>query len=264
MSLTDICCNLTHSSFDDDREEVLNKAKRAGVDAMLVTGSSVTDSRAAIALAERYPDTLCACIGVHPHHANSWDDDTCQALKDLATHKKAAAIGEAGLDYHRNFSPPPDQRDAFERQIQLAIELNKPLFMHQRDAHDDFIALLKPYRDQIAGGVVHCFAGNARELADYLALDFYIGITGWICDERRGRHLCELVGKIPPQRLLLETDAPYLLPRDLSPAPKNRRNEPAFLAHISRQVAKHIGAEVSALAASTSANAARLFGLGMS
>lgn len=262
MSLTDICCNLTHSSFNDDREEVLHRAKQAGVNTMLITASSVADSRMTITLAERYPDILYASVGVHPHYANSWDDDTYRRLKDLATHEKTVAIGETGLDYNRNFSPPAEQRNAFERQLQLSVELKKPLFMHQRDAHDDFIALLKPYRDKIIDGVVHCFTGDARELADYLALDLYIGITGWICDERRGQHLHELVTKIPSQKLLLETDAPYLLPRNLTPAPKNRRNEPAFLPHIARQVAACIGTEASSLGANTFANANRLFRLG--
>ena len=260
MHLTDICCNFTHSSFDKDREEVLDRAKQAGIGKMIVTGSSVDDSHAAIVLVNRYPDTLYASVGVHPHHASDWDDDVYQTLKNCAAHEKVVAIGETGLDYNRNFSPQENQRDAFERQIQLAIELGKPLFMHQRDAHDDFIALLRPHRDKITNGVVHCFTGDAQQLADYIDLDLYIGITGWICDERRGRHLHELITEIPPEKLLLETDAPYLLPRDMTPPPKDRRNEPAFLAHVASRVAAHAGVEVATLSAMTSDNAKRLFG----
>lgn len=261
MQLVDICANLTHKSFHHDRGEVLRKARQAGLTAMIVPGSSIPDSNEALALAARHPGMLHAAVGVHPHHARGWNRDSRRLLRDLAMHEKAVAIGEAGLDYNRDLSPRADQRLAFERQIQLAAETGLPLLMHQRDAHDDFMALLKPHRDSITRGVVHCFTGDQRMLEDYLALDLHIGITGWICDERRGRHLCGLIPAIPPDRLLLETDAPYLVPRSLRPAPKARRNEPCFLAHIAHRIAECAGTDAAAIGGLGSANAKRFFGL---
>jgi TatD DNase family protein len=171
------------------------------------------------------------------------------------------AVGETGLDYHRNFSPREAQLFAFERQLQLAIACGKPLFLHQRDAHADFIACMDNVRGRIGRAVVHCFTGERQELFDYLDRDFYIGITGWICDERRGAHLRELVKSIPSDRLMLETDAPYLLPRTVRPMPKLRRNEPMYLAHICDEVARDRGEDVAVTAANTTATAMRFFAL---
>jgi TatD DNase family protein len=171
------------------------------------------------------------------------------------------AAGECGLDYYRNFSPPDAQRRAFEWQLRLAADSRKPVFLHQRDAHADFTALLREHRASLVGGVAHCFTAGERELDDYLQLDLSIGITGWINDERRGGHLNALMPRIPPHRLLLETDAPYLLPRDLSPKPASRRNEPMFLGHIGTAVARARGQSVEQCATETTANARALFGL---
>jgi len=260
--LIDICFNFTHASFRRDEAEVLERARDAGICAMLVTGSSVEDSQAAIALAERYPDQLYATAGVHPHLAEGWTEETRDTLQALAAHEKARAIGETGLDYYRNYSSPAAQRDAFEQQLALACELEMPVFIHVRDAFDDFIRLVARYRNRLPDAVVHCFTGSADELQACLALDLHIGITGWICDERRGAHLRELVTRIPAERLMVETDSPYLTPRDLRPQPKARRNEPALLPHILRQVAAARGAAPAELAARTTANARRFYGLG--
>ena len=143
----------------------------------------------------------------------------------------------------------------------LAAELGKPLFLHQRDAHPEFLTLLRRYREQIAGGVVHCFTDSRQALEDYLAMDMYIGITGWLCDERRGMDLQAMVGLIPPDRLLIETDAPYLLPRTLSPKPKNRRNEPRHLVEILKILASCCDRPQEQVAIETSDNARRLFSL---
>ena len=145
--------------------------------------------------------------------------------------------------------------------IAAAADCRKPVFLHQRDAHQDFVALLREHRSALVGGVAHCFTGGESELEDYLALDLSIGITGWINDERRGAHLHTLVTRIPPNRLLLETDAPYLLPRDLCPRPKSRRNEPMYLPHIGAVVAQARGESAQSCAAHTSAHARALFGL---
>jgi TatD DNase family protein len=135
------------------------------------------------------------------------------------------------------------------------------VFLHQRDAHDEFVAMLAPERASLAGGVAHCFTGGPKELEAYLALDLYVGVTGWVCDERRGAELRAAVPLIPLDRLLVETDAPYLLPRDLKPPPRGRRNEPQFLAHVLERVAALLERPVEVVAQATTANAERLFGL---
>jgi TatD DNase family protein len=261
VHLIDIGANLGHESFRPDFDAVLERARAHGVTKIVVTGASAGGSRAARELARVHPGFLHATAGVHPHHAHEYDDATDALLRELAGLPEVKAVGETGLDYFRDFSPRPAQRAAFERQLAIAIDSGKPLFLHQRDAHADFIACMDAVRGRIGPAVVHCFTGERAELEDYLARDFHIGITGWICDERRGAHLRELVGLIPADRLLIETDAPYLLPRDLVPRPAHRRNEPMYLAHVCAAVAAARGEGVEQTAALTTANARRFFGL---
>ena len=238
MELIDIGVNLTNRSLQSDLEGVMRRALDAGVEQMVVTGTSIAESRAAIELCQRYPQRLLCTCGIHPHHASEWNQDSYAELRTLAMQECVRAIGETGLDFNRNYSPHPAQETAFVQQMMLAAELQLPLFCHQRDAHDHFIALLRQYRQQIPRVVVHCFTDSREALIEYLDLDCYIGITGWICDERRGLDLRELVKLIPADRLLLETDAPYLLPRNLTPKPASRVNEPAYLPHILEDVAR--------------------------
>ena len=259
--MIDICFNFTHQSFRTDEREVLARAAAGGVGAMIVPGSNVADSARALALAGRYPQFLHAAVGVHPHHAGEWDEQSYDALKRLAKAPKVVAVGETGLDYHRDFAPRARQREAFARQLLLAAATGLPLFMHQRDAHDDFIALLAPLRQRLGNAVVHCFTGDRAMLSDYLALDLHVGVTGWICDERRAKTLREAVAAIPDERLMIETDAPYLLPRDLRPRPRGRRNEPAFLPHIARAIAARRGTTPAALGEMTAANARRFYNI---
>ena len=261
MQWIDIGANLTHESFASDRDDVIARARARGVVQIIVTGASVDSSTAALALARRYPGMLFATAGVHPHHAESLRREHLPRLAECLSQPLVVAAGECGLDYFRDFSPRDSQRRAFEWQLRLAADSRKPVFLHQRDAHEDFIAILREHRPSLVGGVAHCFTGGERELDDYLQLDLSIGITGWINDERRGAHLLRLVPRIPAQRLLLETDAPYLLPRDLQPRPKSRRNEPMFLPHIGAVVAQSRSESLEACAAHTSAHARTLFGL---
>jgi TatD DNase family protein len=261
MELIDIGANLTHESFAHDLPDVLHRAARATVHRMIVTGTSVAATEAALALHAQYPDRLYATAGLHPHHASDYDADTRDALRALARRPGAVALGECGLDYFRNYSPREAQLKAFAGQLELAVELQLPVFLHQRDAHADFMSVLRDYRPRIRDGVAHCFTGQRNELEDCLALDLAIGITGWICDERRGRHLLPLMPLIPAGRLMIETDAPYLLPRTLKPHPSTRRNEPAFLAEVAATVAAARGESGEVLASHTSAAAVRLFGL---
>jgi len=253
----DIGANLTHPAFRDDVEEVLARARQVGVTQVIVTGTTVEESRQALELATRF-DLHCTA-GVHPHHARDCNSETIPALRELAKHPRVVAIGECGLDFNRNYSPHPDQEKCCIAQLELGLELGKPLFLHSRDAHPRFAQILKSYKVQTA--VAHCFTGGKEELHAYLDLGLYIGITGWICDERRGRHLIELVRDIPRERLLLETDSPYLTPRDLKPQPKARRNEPAFLPHIAHAVARALDRPVEDIAAETTRNAQQLFGI---
>lgn len=257
--MIDICFNFTHPSFRADEREVLQRAAGGGVETMIVPGSNVADSALALALAERYPQFLHAAVGVHPHHAGEWDARSYDALKRLAGAPKVVAIGETGLDYYRDFAPRARQREAFTRQILLAAETGLPLFMHQRDAHDDFVAVLAPLRERVGNAVVHCFTGDRAMLEDYLKLGLHVGVTGWICDERRAGALREAAAAIPDERLMIETDAPYLLPRDLRPRPRARRNEPAFLPHVARAVAAHRGTTPVVLGEMTAANARRFY-----
>ena len=260
MDLIDIGANLTHDSFAADLDDVMGRALHAGVRRQIVTGANVQSSRQAASLAERHPAHLRSTAGIHPHHAESFSADRRVELEELLQHPHVVAAGECGLDYFRNISPPGAQRRAFVAQLEIAATARKPVFLHQRDAHADFTAILADHIGALHGGVAHCFTGGQAELEAYLDLGLYIGITGWVCDERRGLDLRAAVPHIPPQRLLVETDAPYLLPRDLSPTPKSRRNEPAFLVHVAQSVARLRGESLEALAAATTRNAETLFG----
>ncbi len=261
MELVDICFNFAHKSFRKDEAEVVRRAVDAGVTLMLVTGSSLEDSAHSIELADKYPQHLYATAGIHPHYAKDWTEHTQGALAEMAGHEKVKALGEMGLDFNRNFSPPAAQERAFEAQLELAVELQMPVFLHERDAHSRFIEILGRYRDRLPAAVVHCFTGTGDELDAYLAMDLHIGITGWICDERRGAHLNTLVGRIPMDRLMIETDAPYLLPHDLQPRPKSRRNEPAYLGYILARLAQAMGKPASEVAAGTTWTAKRFYAL---
>jgi TatD DNase family protein len=258
--LIDIGVNLAHDSFDPDRAAVLQRAQQAGVVQMMVTGASVEGSANAIALAAAHAGVLFATAGVHPHHAQELSAQRLSELEQLARKPEVVALGECGLDYFRNFCPPAVQQQAFHRQLELAARVGKPVFLHQRDAHEDFLAILREHAASWRG-VAHCFTGDAAQLHAYLALGLAIGITGWICDERRGAHLAALMPQVPATALLLETDAPYLLPRDLSPRPSARRNEPMYLPQVAAAVARARGEPLAELARSSSAAARRLFGL---
>jgi len=259
--LIDIGANLTHDSFDDDRAEMMQRAGAAGVTRMIITGSSDQGSRDAVALAETEPGRLYATAGVHPHHAADFDTASATMIADLAEKDAVVAVGECGLDYFRNFSPREDQLSAFRLQLDIAAATGLPVFLHQRDAHDDFVEVLEPMLPRLSRAVAHCFTGEGESLREYLEMGLWIGITGWICDERRGAHLHDIVSIIPDDRLLIETDAPYLLPRTLQPKPKTRRNEPAFLPEILRVVADARGQSEEHVAAITTANAIRFFDL---
>ncbi len=261
VELIDIGANLSHDSFRHDLPQVLERARAAGVAQVIVTGASESESRAAHDIASAHPGVLFATAGVHPHLAREWNGDTAMAIRELVQSPIVVAVGEAGLDFNRDFSPRPIQERVFAAQLELAVELRMPVFMHERDAHDRFAAILGEFRSRLGPAVIHCFTGDAQELDHYLELDLHVGITGWICDDRRGTHLRELVSRIPLERLMLETDSPYLLPRDLDPRPKSRRNEPMHLAHIAETVAACRKIDPAELADATTRTARAFFGL---
>lgn len=261
QNLIDIGANLTHDSFDRDRADVIERARAAGVTRMIITGASREGSPQAAELAAQYPGSFYATAGIHPHHATEYDDAVDRMLRELADRADVVAVGECGLDYFRNFSPADVQREAFAAQLRIAVDIQKPVFLHQRDAHDDFVAILGNCIDSIAGGVAHCFTGGPREMHEYLDMGLYIGVTGWVCDERRGHDLQEAVPQLPLERLLLETDAPYLVPRDLPEKLSGRRNEPSVLPHIVETVARLMQREPAEVAAAATRNTEKLFRL---
>ena len=226
----DIGANLTSSHFSDDLDSVLDESFEAGVKKICITSSNLQDVRNAKKITERNKN-LYYSVGFHPHNAK---DFKIEFLKDMSIYlddPKAICLGEMGLDFNRNFSSKDEQILCFESQLSLANSINKPLFLHQRDAHEEFLSILDNYKFN-QKLIVHCFTGNLSELEDYLKRDFYIGITGWVCDIKRGLDLRECINHIPQDKLLIETDSPYLSPRK-----KIRRNEPKFLIDVAEEVA---------------------------
>lgn len=257
--LVDIGVNLGHRQFGSDRDAVIQRALAAGVRRMVVTGTSVEATRAAVALSRGRPGTLFATAGIHPHDASRAAPEALEALAELARSPEVRAMGECGLDFDRDFSPRPAQEAAFEAQLELAVALKLPVFLHERAAHDRFLAILARRRPNLSRAVVHCFTGGARELDAYLAHDLHVGITGWICDDRRGAGLRPLIARIPADRLMIETDAPFLAP----PRAKSggRRNEPAFLVHVLDAVALAAGRPPAEVAGETTRTAELFFAL---
>ena len=254
----DIGINLMHRSFSADRKEVTRKASEAGVYPLIITGTNLRSSKTASDYASRNKE-IYSTAGVHPHDAKTCDDMTIEQLRQLSRQPKVVAIGECGLDYDRDFSPRDVQRKWFEKQIQLTISENMPLFLHERAAFVDFNAILLSYKEICDRAVVHCFTGIRDELHAYLNLGCYIGITGWICDQRRGMTLRGIVKDIPSDRLMIETDSPFLLPKNLDKRPAENRNEPLFLPHIAAEIAACRGEPLERLAEETTANAKRFF-----
>lgn len=264
MQLIDIGVNLTNASFAHKEQAVLDRAYEAGVGQLVLTGTHVESSEQALELCLRLDESgqrLFSTAGVHPHAASDWTGTTEHRLHALLKENQVRAVGECGLDFNRDFSPRPQQEKVVEAHLALAVELQMPVFLHERDASQRLLEILRDYRDKLPAAVVHCFTGEQRALFSYLDLDLHIGITGWICDERRGTHLHPLVKDIPRGRLMLESDAPYLLPRSLRPKPKNGRNEPAYLPEVLREVALHRGESLEDVAAHTTACARAFFGL---
>ena len=254
----DIGVNLFSGQFDTDREAVLQRAADAGVVQLILIGSDLAESQQNIAFCHQHSGCFTTA-GIHPHQAAGAAADYLPQLTTLLQDPKVIAVGECGLDFNRDFSPRPVQQQVFAEQLQLANSVAKPVYLHQRDAFETQLAILK--EAQVSRGVSHCFTGDTAKLKAWLDLGLYIGITGWLCDERRASELRQALHYIPLDRLLLETDAPYLLPRDLMPKPASRRNEPALLPHIGATVARMLQLDISRLARQTVDNCRNLFQL---
>jgi len=258
--LVDIGANLTHESFAQDLEATLARATDANVRSLVVTGADLEGATRAAQLATRFAG-LHATAGLHPHHAADWNPDLEHAMRELHRQDVVVAVGECGLDFHRDFSPRADQERALEAQLALAAETGLPVFLHERDAGRRMLEMLSEWRDRLSDAVVHCFTGDREMLHGYLDLDLHIGQTGWLSDERRGHHLRDMVADIPGERLMVETDCPYLLPRNLPAKIKGRRHEPALLPWIVRELAYWRGESEADLARQTTLTAKRFFRL---
>ncbi|WP_297891663.1 TatD family hydrolase [Shewanella sp.] len=260
-SYIDIAVNLLGNALEPDIATIVKAAAEQGVSPLIVIGSDLTESAAAIKLCEQYPNKLYCTAGVHPHHASEWQTASKQVQTELCQAPQVVAVGECGLDYNRDFSPRPAQRQALIAQLELAIAQQKPVLMHERDAHEDFIAILREYRPQLTGALLHCFTGTHSQMEAYIDLDLHLGITGWVCDERRGQELAALVPFIPQNRILIETDSPYLLPRSMRPKPKSSKNKPEYLPYIAEYIANLRGENAAEFAKYCYENSLAFFNL---
>ena len=257
--IADIACNFTSDRFEKDLDEVIERAIANNITKFGLICSRLSDIDKLLEIYNRYSKDMFFTIGVHPHHANEMNEEYLEKLKEIINNNNPHAIGETGLDFFRNLSTYEEQIFAFEEQIKIAIATNKPLFLHQRDSHHDFIKILRKYSSDIKKAVVHCFTGTQKQLDDYLELDCYIGVTGWICDAKRNVELRETIKNIPLERLMIETDCPYLIPKNLPEKPKNNRNEPNNLNHIVAEISALINIDEDVLRDETFKNTLDFF-----
>jgi len=281
--IVDIGANLTNKKFSRDLDQVIQRATDSGVSKIMVTGTSLHSTKEALRLTRLYPDILYSTAGIHPHDAKSWDEETYNELKDAARCAECVAIGECGLDFNRNFSPPEMQIEVFEKQVMLACELGKPLFLHERDAHAEMVAILERFVDRLPPCVIHCFTGNREQAIKYLQLGCYIGLTGYLWKDKSENGVRRILeeGVIPLDKLLVETDAPFMYPNTrASKLPQHikdcltersvtflqryctfQRNEPCSLPVTVEMIAAYLNKTPEEVALATTFNALKVFGL---
>lgn len=282
--IVDVGANLTNKKYSRDLDSVIQRAKDAGVQKIMVTGASIRSSKEALRLTRIYPGTLYSTAGVHPHDAKSWENpDTLQELESIATNPECVAIGECGLDYNRDFSDPETQRAVFHKQVELACQLNKPLIIHERAAQTDVLEVLSQYKNRLPPVLIHSFIGTAEEAQIYLNQGFYLGITGYLCKDKSDSGIRQLLeaGQAPLDKILVETDAPFMYPNTrASKLPVHvkdaltersmtflhryctfQRNEPCALPAIVEMVAAFMQTTPEEVALATAFNALKLFGL---
>lgn len=271
MPLIDSHAHLDFRQFDGDREAVIARARQAGLVAIVNAGTDLESSRASVALADRY-DFIYATVGIHPHGAKTATRAALAELRALASHPKVVAIGEIGLDYYRDLSPRPVQRRAFTDQLALAAELELPVVIHSRDAHDDALNILRGWaksppavpparggdvpKGQGGRGVLHSYAAGPTRLDEVLEMEFCIGISGPVTFKKAER-LREVAAKVPLNRLLIETDCPYLTPEPY----RGKRNEPAYVRYVAQTIAHARNVTQRKIALATTENARHLFGI---
>ncbi len=255
VSLVDTHAHLVSEAFAGDCDETIDRAKGAGVSAVVCVADGVESSESSIALAARREE-VWATVGIHPHQAGSAPDDVTTALSRLCTEPRVVALGEMGLDYHYDFAPVADQERVFREQLRLAGELNLPVVIHNREADHDVIRILRDERAERFGGVLHCFWSDWKTAEAALELGFYLGVGGPVTF-KRSQDLRKILERVPLDRLVVETDSPYL-----APVPnRGKRNEPAYVAESARALAEVKGVAFEELAAITTANATKLFNL---
>lgn len=258
----DIGVNLNSGQFKSRVPEILARAYAEGVTEIIAIASDHDESLALSKLEAAHGPKVWITAGIHPHQATTFNAESLKILAECYQHRTCVAIGECGLDYNRMYAPKPDQIKAFEAQLELAAELQAPLYLHERDAHEDFVALLHNAKSSgPVRGVIHCFTSGPEVVKTYLDLGLYIGVTGWVCDERRGDELRDALRYIPSDRLVIETDAPYLKPRTYKGPLKIKGNEPCLLPHIAHTIANLLGSPIERIATESADNARRLFGL---
>ena len=258
MKLFDSHCHLDDKTYTRDLDKVIKRAQKAGVTRLMTIGVNGITSARAVELAESYPD-IYASVGVHPHDAGNCRESVIDDLLKLAENPKVRAWGEIGLDFNRMYSPRKDQEKWFRKQLETAVSLDLPMIFHERDSNGRFLEMLQNHTAQRLKGVVHCFSGDHKELEQYLDLGLHIGITGILTIKGRGNRLRKLADFIPADRLLVETDAPYLVP-----APEKnhcRRNEPAFVKLVMLKLAEIKEENPDQLAEIIWNNTCRLYGL---
>lgn len=253
-ALVDTHAHLTARAFAPDRTSVLERARQAGVRRVVVVGYDLPSSRAAAQLAERHP-MLIATVGIHPHHAEAADDATLAELRELAVRPRVVAIGETGLDFYRRLAPADRQRFAFRRQLELAVEANLPVVVHSRDAVPDALGMIEQAH-LLRGAVLHCFDGGVAEAQRAAELGLHLSYAGTLT-YRTDPDLAATAAAVPPDRVVVETDAPYLTPQPW----RGQRNEPAYVRAVAERLAEIWGTSYEDVAATTTANAVRLFGL---
>ncbi len=262
--LSDTHVHLNLRDFARDRDEVIARARSAGIELLVNVGFSLTTSRESVRLAEAH-DFIYASVGVHPHEASTLTDALLSKLRSLAEHPRVVALGETGLDYYRDLSRREDQRNAFRAQIRLARDVGLPLIIHNRDALDDVLTIMDEEDAGSVGGVMHCFPGDAAYAREVVARGFHVGIGGPVTYSRKGR-LLDVAREVPVTRLLLETDAPWLTPEPHRGRARKHgqrpRNEPAYVADVAETIATIRGVDVADLARATTGNAMRLFSIG--
>jgi len=255
MNLFDSHCHLENGRFEEDLPEVMARMKDAGVNRCILAGSDMETSEQIVALTKEHAHVY-GVVGIHPHDAKTWTDDCAERLAQWVKEERIVGIGEIGLDYYYDHSPRDVQKEVFVKQLLLARELEMPAVFHVRDAHGDVLDLLRANRSQLPAGVVHCYSGSVESAREYLDMGFYISFAGPITFKNANK-LLDVAKYVPQDRILVETDSPYLAPVPM----RGRRNEPTFVQYVAQTVAELRGISAEEMAQTAFENTCRLFGI---